>query len=161
MTDFTQKWAIISLLEDADEGYEFDVSDTPLHITLAGVFAIEKNGRQITQDLEKLLKSENPIEVKAEKKALFGPDKDVAVMTVKKEADLMKLYSKIHNWLLDSGAKYNSPEYQGEGYLPHSTFQKSGALKEGEMRTLDSVSLIDLFPNGDGHRRRITKTLKL
>lgn len=161
MGKFTQKWAVISLLEDADEGSEFYYTDFPLHVTLAGVFSVNKDGRQLTDELRQLVKSVRSVEIEAEEKAMFGPSQDITVMKIKKTPDLTNLYSAVYGWLENSGATYNLPEYQGEGYVPHATVQKNGSLELGEKRLLKSISLIDLFPNNDGHQRKIFKTINL
>lgn len=161
METFKQKWAIISLLEDVDEGTEFYYTDFPLHLTLAGVFASDRNGQQLTEGLKGLLSTRSPFEIEANEKDMFGPEKNIAVIRIVKTPELMDLYQHIYTWLNGLGAIYNSPEYQGDGYLPHSTFQKTSYLKVGEKRVLSSVSLIDLFPNNDGYRRKIYKTIKL
>lgn len=161
MEKFTQKWAVISLLEDTAEGSEFYYTDFPLHITLAGVFAVEKNSTQLIHELDTLLAGKKRVEIEAEEQAMFGPAQDIAVMKVKKTPNLINLYSTIYGWLENAGAAYNSPEYQGEGYLPHVTAQTTGSLVPGEKRLLKSVSLIDLFPNNDGYRRKIFRTIDL
>lgn len=161
MGNFSQKWAIVSLLEEAEEGSEFYYTDFPLHVTLAGVFAINKNGEELKNELTKLLKDQQPVQVKADEKDMFGPAGDIAVMKIKKTPELMELYETIHEWLEGAGVEFNSPEYQGSGYIPHCTTQKSGSLKQREERILKSVSLIDLYPNKDGHRRKILKTVSL
>lgn len=161
MESFTQKWAIIALLEDHQEGSEFHYTDTPLHVTLAGIFKIDKSGSELSAELAELLTGQPPVEIEASKRDMFGPDKDIPVMKIKKTPDLMALHQQIDEWLQHSGAVYNSPEYQGQGYLPHSTFQKSTSLSEGEKRILSSISLVDLYPDSDGYRRKISKTIDL
>ncbi len=161
MEKFTQKWAIIALLEDIQDGAEFYHTDFPLHITLAGVFAIDKNGLWLAEGLNNLLTDQKMFDVQADKKDMFGPNKDVQVMKVMKTPELLSMYNKLHKWLLESGAIYNESRYQGDGYLPHSTFQKSGLLNENEVRQIKSVSIIDLFPNGDGYQRKVFKTIDL
>ena len=47
MEKLTQKWAVLSLLEDMGEGAVFRYTDFPLHLTLAGVFAAEKTGHEL------------------------------------------------------------------------------------------------------------------
>jgi 2'-5' RNA ligase len=161
MEKFTQKWAVIALLEEVDEGSEFYYTDFPLHVTLAGVFKIDQEGSWLAKELVDILAGQKAFSVTTDIKDMFGPNKDVAVMKIVKTPELMDLYSKIHNWLLASGAIYNEPEYQGAGYLPHSTFQKSDLLKEGEIKHIKSISIIDLFPNGDGYQRKVFKTIEL
>lgn len=158
---FTQKWAIVSLLEDVDESAEFHYAEFPLHVTLAGVFATSKTGQELAAELAELLEDQEPIAIKATRKDLFGPNKNIAVMRIEKRPELLRLHRIIYDWLEKSGVIYNMPEHQGEGYLPHSTFQKSGRLIDGEERLLTSVSLIDLYPNGNGYQRKIAKTIEL
>lgn len=161
MEKLTQKWAIVAFLENVDEGAEFYYTDFPLHVTFAGVFATSMSGRQLADELAGLLAGVQAIEIEADSGGMFGPNSNVAVMKVIKTPGLMNIYSMIHGWLRDMGATFNSPQYEGEGYIPHSTPQKSGSLREGERRLLNSVSIIDLFPNGDGHRRKVHTTIKL
>lgn len=161
MEKLTQKWAVIALLEDAAEGSEFYYTDFPLHVTLAGVFASSKTGQQLGSELAELLQDQAPVEVTADHKDMFGPEQNIPVMRIQKSPELMELYQRVYQWLESSGAQYNQPEYQGQGYAPHSTFQKDVALAEGETRKLTSVSLIDLFPNGDGYQRKIARTISL
>lgn len=161
MESFKQKWAIISLLEDAKEGSEFYYTDFPLHVTLAGVFAVDKNGQQLVNELADVLRSQQAVEIEADEKVMFGPKNDIAVMKIKRSPDLLNLYRLVYDRLESLGARYNSPEYEQNGYLPHSTLQKRGSLVEGQKRMLKSVSLVDLFPNNDGYQRKIFKTIEL
>lgn len=156
---FTQKWAIISLLENATEGSEFHYTEFPLHVTLAGVFKVSHNGDRITDELSTLLKDQKSVAIKAKAEVMLGTNHDIAAMKIEQSAELLNLYNKIHNWLVVSGAVYNEPQYQGEGYLPHSTHQKSGRLLAGQEAHITSVSIIDLLPKGDGYKRRIHKTI--
>lgn len=161
MEAFTQKWAIISLLEQVEDGTEFHYTDSPLHVTFAGVFAAPVDGNKLVAGLVNILAEQKSVEIQADKMDMFGPNKDIPVMKIKKGAALMALYGVIYMWLDKSEVKYNSPEYQGKGYQPHSTFQKTGSLRPGEKRLLKTVSLIDMYPHSDGYQRRIFKTVDL
>ncbi len=161
MQKFIQKWAIISLLKDVPEGSEFYYTEFPLHLTLAGVFKIDKDGEWLTNELTRLLVGQGSFNIEADKNDMFGPNKDVVVMRIKKTPELLGLYKKIYVWLHNSGVIYNKPNYQGQGYLPHSTFNKSGILLSGESRLINSVSIVDLFPNKNGNQRKIFATIEL
>lgn len=160
MEKFTQKWAVIIPLENHPDGSEFRFTDFPLHITLAGVFAIDDNGEQLEKMLSQIVLNVRPFEVVAEEEALFGDDKNIAVMKIRQTPELMNLYEVIHAELLKRGAVYNMPHHEGAGYIPHSTNQKSGRLHSGDKAIAKSVALVDLFPNGDGLMRKITKTIE-
>jgi 2'-5' RNA ligase len=161
MEKLTQKWAIISLLEDVHEGAEFYYTDFPLHVTLAGVFRIDKDGAWLVNELTRILGTQESFSIQTEVKDIFGPNKDIEVMKVTKSTELMDLYKQIFAWLEMSGAVFNAPEYQGKGYLPHVTFQNSSILQPNESKHIKSVSLIDLYPNSDGYQRKIFKTIDI
>lgn len=158
---FTQKWAIISLLEEKEEGHRFNHTDTPLHVTLAGVFAVELSGNLLAESMSDAMRGQPSIEVTAERRALFGPGKDISVTALCISDEVMQLHDRVYSWLGELGVVYNSPEYQGKGFLPHVTDQKSSILNVGDTCLLQSVSLIDLFPDGNGYERRIVSTTKL
>jgi 2'-5' RNA ligase len=160
MEKFTQKWAVIIPLEKHPDGSEFYYTDFPLHITIAGVFATTDSGAELEKMLHLLIKSTRPFEVTADEEALFGDNKDISVMKISATPELIHLYELIHSELLKEGAVFNTPHHEGEGYIPHSTYQKSGRLQTGEKVIAKSISLIDLLPNGDGLMRKITKTIK-
>jgi 2'-5' RNA ligase len=161
MEKFTQKWAISSLLEKVSEGSEFYYTEFPLHITLADVFKVNQDGLWLATELTKLLANQESFVLTAAKQAMFGPDENIAVVTIEKSEELMGLYRKIHAWLNSVGVHYNEPQYQGEGYSPHSTVQKTGQLQQGQKVSIQSVSIVDLLPSGNGHQRKIFKTIEL
>jgi 2'-5' RNA ligase len=160
MEKFTQKWAISSLLEEVSEGSEFYYTEFPLHITFADVFKVNQDGHWLVAELAKLLANQKSFMVMAAKQAMFGPDENIAVVTIEKSEEVMGLYSKIHAWLNGAGVSYNEPQYQGKGYSPHSTLQKTGQLEQGQKVLIQSVSIVDLFPGGNGHQRKIFKTIE-
>lgn len=161
MTKFSQKYAIISLMEPIKEGTEFPAAHFPLHITLIGVFAIAYDGKTMAEMMQDLVKQQLPVTVQVQQPAMFGPHQDVEVMTIEKSTELVDLHYKLYNLLVKSGAVFNDPQFQAEGFKPHSTVQKDKRLQTGQSVTIDSLSIIDLFPAGNGQRRKILKTLKL
>jgi len=161
MQKLTQKWAVIAPLEKVTDGDIFYYTDFPLHITLAGVFAVDLEGAELAQALADSLRDQHAIRVTSHQKDWFGPNKDVGVMKIIMSQNLMNLYNTIHNGLLSLGAVFNEPQYEGEGYLAHATDQKSAVLKPQEHVVIDSIALVDLFPNNDGYQRKIFKTITL
>lgn len=73
----------------------------------------------------------------------------------------MKLYNQIHQFLLRSGAVFNQPEFEGEGYIPHSTIQQHARLNAGDSVRISSLTILDMFPNNDGYQRKIGPTFQL
>lgn len=160
METFTQKWAIIIPLKHYPDGAEFHFSEFPLHVTLAGVFATSLNGDELGEFLSDFVADVAPFELIGDEPAWFGPNQDVAVTTVLKTPELMQLYEALHRQLIAHGAVFNTPHYEGGGFLPHSSYQTTGQLQPGQKMPATAITLIDLFPNGDGYMRRFTKTFR-
>lgn len=159
MENFTQKWALINLLESVEENAEFYSDDFPLHVTLAGVFAIGLNSSELYKELSDLLQDQKPVATIAEAEANWGKNGEIIVMQLQKNSAIVSLHDKIIDALLKSGAVFNEPEYEGENYTPHSTAQKHKRLNRGDIVNIDQVTIIDMFPHSDGNQRRILKTV--
>ena len=160
MEKLTQKWAIVSFFDEIDDGYEFHRTDNPLHITLAGTFAINKTGQEIYLMLYELLKDEKSYTVQAGDDVLWGENKDIRVVIIEKSEKMFTLQMKIYEELLKNGAVFNEPQHEGLGHILHSTVQKSSRLHKGDSVRINSVSLVAMFPDSDGNRRRIVKTIR-
>lgn len=158
---FSQKYAIIALIEPIKEGTEFPAANFPLHITLVGVFAISYDGKTMAEMMSDLVKQQQPITVRVEEPAMFGPEKTVEVMQIEKSPELVDLHYKLYDLLVKAGAVFNDPQFQADGFKPHSTVIHGQRLNTGDKVVIDSLSIIDLFPAGNGHRRKILKTLRL
>jgi len=161
MEKFTQKWSVVALLEPVSDGYEFFWKDQPLHVTLAGVFASTKSGTQLSELLAELLAGVEPIEVVAGDDLYWGNNQENTVVAIEKSETLLALHLRVHQKLTACGATFNEPEHEGSGVILHSTVQKDSRLNKGETAQISSVSLVDMFPGGDGYRRKITKTTLL
>ena len=83
------------------------------------------------------------------------------VMLLDKTESLIALHTAIVDLLMKNGAVFNSPEFTREGYLPHCTVQSSGHANRGDSITIDSISLIDMFSDGDWQRRKVLATFLL
>src|ERR1700757_2847703 len=153
MEKFTQKWIIVVPLVPLDEGTEYSYTDWPLHITLASVFAVDYDGQTLCAKVEQLLADQRPLTAVADQEDWFGPDRSVRVMRMQKTPELLALYDRIRDMLVSDGVVYNAPQYEGDGYNPHSTYQKGARLAAGEQVAVESVAVIDMFPNADGYMR--------
>ena len=161
VTKFSQKYAIIALMEPIKEGTEFPAANFPLHITLIGVFAIGYDGQTMAEMMSDLVRQQKPVTVRVEELAMLGPKRDVEVMAIEKSTELVDLHYRLYDLLVKAGAVFNDPQYQAEGFKPHSTIINGQHLNTGDTVTIDSLSIIDLFPAANGERRKILKTLKL
>lgn len=159
MEKLTQKWCVAAFFDELEDGYEFHRTDIPLHITVAGVFATEDTSQVIFKSLFSLLSNQEPFAVTAGGDELWGNNKDLKVVIIEKSDVMSSLLMKIYEHLLKNGAVFNEPQYEGLGHKLHSTVQKSARLQKGDTVLINKVSLVDMFPDNDGMRRRIVGTV--
>lgn len=161
MATFTQKYTIIQLLEDMPEGSQFSASSWPLHTTIVDTFAVDWDETKLINELSKLLSSHESASTVALDDAFFGPHKHTRVVRLDKTDGLAKLHTDLINLLHRGGLKLNTPEYAGDGFLPHATVQKHARLNKGDAVMVNALTLIDMFPGADPDQRRVIKTIKI
>ncbi len=161
MQQFTQKYTIICLFEDIEEGYEFSSNSWPLHSTLVDTFAIDWDKLTLVSKLQEIASTLKSLSSKAIKDEYFGPDKNVHVVLIEKTADLVALHYAIVSALKTGGLKFNDPQYNEEGFLPHATVQKHMSVKPGDLIRYANLALIDMFPDKDPYQRKILKIIRL
>jgi 2'-5' RNA ligase len=160
MEKLTQKWCIAAFFNELDDGFEFHRSEVPLHVTLAGVFAIDDTDIELFRKLQFLLKDTKPFEIQAGDSVEWGKDKEIKVVLIENSSDMLRLLMQIYEFLIANGAVFNEPQYEGKGHILHSTIQKSGRLQKGQVVKINNISLVDMYPDEDGMRRRIVGTIK-
>ncbi|MEI7632577.1 MAG: 2'-5' RNA ligase family protein [bacterium] len=161
MQKFTQKYTIICLLEDIEEGYNFHYSNWPLHTTLIDTFAIDWDVNTLQTKLQEVAQEQNSTTTTGTQSEYFGPNKEVHVTLLNKNEDLKSIHYALMQKLNEGNLILNDPQYHEEGYLPHSTVQKLKQVKVGEKVNINNLALIDMFLNEDPHERKILKIIKL
>lgn len=159
MQEFGQKYVIVQLLEEVPEGTEFAMSEWPLHVTVVGVFATDWSIPDMAERLMTLLIGRRSFATYAKDEAYFGPNQDIRVTLVEKTEELAKLHGDVCALLERGGLRLNDPQFAREGFRPHATVQEHAALQSGETVVFDALTIIDMFPNGDPHRRKVLKTI--
>jgi 2'-5' RNA ligase len=153
---YSQKWCLVALLEDVSIGYEFDMKDYPLHITLVDVHDFDWGDNKLKEKFQELIKQQQPFGVSALGFGALGPaDKPTKVTFIEKSPRLIELHEKIIKFLEASGAVFNNQEWNHEGFLPHSTIQKTGKVEEHSEITINNIALIDMFHESDWKKRKI------
>lgn len=160
MQKFTQKYTIVHLMNSLPGGYEFLMKDWPAHITLADVFAVDGGSTDLLESFEEELSTSSQVQTKVIGEDWFGEDKTVHVMLLDKTTEFQRLHDEIVDVLKNFGCKFNNPEFTENGFKPHSTVQKDGKLEIGANLTIDSITLIDMFPNDDFKKRKVLGTIK-
>lgn len=137
-------------------GCRFGMSEWPLHITLADVFAVDRQGSDIDSKLTHLCKQKAAIIIKAANDSKLG---ETPVVIFDKSDELFKLHSDIISLLEESRAIFNKPDFTKSGFVPHSTIQDGKRLGIGDRVVIDSISLVDMFPDNNWQQRKVLATL--
>lgn len=159
MKSLTQKYCLISLLEPTDAGSTFSCKDWILHITFAEVhFAYWDD--EMKREFESLIQSIYSFDAKTLEQGKLG-EGDADVVFVDKSVSVLQLHDSIIDFLDSHKAVFNNPEWNRDGYIPHSSIQKHAQVTENETIQIDNVALVDMFPESDGYMRKIIKVFNL
>ena len=161
MKKFTQKYTIITLLEDINEGNEYPSNKWPLHITIADTFAIKSDVNELVEKLVELSKTLLPVSSLALHDENFGPEQQTQVTILDMNKGLIGLHYKVIDMLKNAEIKFNNPQYVESGFRAHVTVQPHARINKDDTVTLNNLALVDMFPNGDPYQRKIIKTIKL
>jgi hypothetical protein len=161
MQQFTQKYAIIQLLERMPVGEQFSANDWPLHTTIVDTFAVDWELPTMIRQLRQLLHAQPCIATIVGDDRLFGDNGQVRVALLKKTADLANLHNAIIQLLERGNLKLNDPQFAKEGFLPHSTVQSHARIHKGDSISFSELSIIDFFPDGDPYQRKVVATIRI
>jgi 2'-5' RNA ligase len=156
---YKQKWTIVSFIDPVKEGLEFNRKEWPLHITIAcaGAFDMPLNSEEFIVKLKPLISGYSPVKTSSTSFEQFGAHK---VTILDKTKELNSLHKEVISLIESLGGSCGQPEYVLENFRPHCTVQKSGNLQLDTDVTLNSISLVDMFPNSNGLRRKVTKNFE-
>lgn len=161
MQKFTQKYTIIQLFEQRAVGVQFSSGSWPLHSTVVDTFAVSWDAAEMIAELETAFKSCKPAHSIADDDTFFGAEKDVQVTLLRKTDSLTNLHYSALSILEKGGLTLNDPQFAREGFLPHATVQKYARLTKGDEVSFTSLSIIDMFPDGDAYQRKVLATIPL
>ena len=155
---YSQKYCLVWFINPVKIGDEFEMTDWPIHVTVADVFAIDRRGNDIDTKLAELLAKQPPVTTHATEEATLGT---TPVVLAERNDNLLALHTRIVDLLASNHAEFNTPKFTREGFLPHCTTQKVGRLNSGDELKIDTVTLVDMFPNDDWQQRKVLRTFKL
>lgn len=143
----------MQILQPVDEGSSFHMTEWPLHITLADVFAVDLT-IELIRDIQEYINM-RPIAttyVKAE-----GKLGTTEVWLLENTPNLYTIHSTLVDILEKHGAIFNTPEFTHSGFIPHITKHSTVDIKIGDKVGVDVVSLIDMFPDQNWQMRKVLK----
>lgn len=161
MTGFTQKYTIVQLLEPVAEGAIYKPADWPLHVTLTDIFAIDWDEETLLQNCIHESQKLQTVSTIAADDVWFGDEKNVQVTLLEKNEAITKLHLELVSFLEKGNVRFNVPEFVGNDFKPHVTVQKDKRLHKGDEVIINTLTVIDMFPDGDPYLRKILKTIPI
>lgn len=153
---YSQKYTLVQFFQPMDEGETFLMTDWPLHITLADVFAIDITD-ELMNDLKEYLDTLPYTITQIKSEGTLGM---TAVWLVENTPKLQAIHDTLVDILEQHGAVFNTPEFTRSGFIPHITKQSNSGMKIGDKISVDLVSLVDMFPDRDWQKRKVLKLFK-
>lgn len=152
----SQKYVIAHFIKPIQPGYNFSSKEWPLHVTLLPNFIVGDSLEALVNNLEEVSRSITPFNIQVGGDENFGPNSEVLVSLIKPTAGILSLHSKL--LAITKFYMFDTPQYIGEGYRPHATKQANSQLVNGNHFMVDSMTLIDMYPNDDIERRKAVRT---
>jgi 8-oxo-dGTP pyrophosphatase MutT (NUDIX family)/2'-5' RNA ligase len=157
----THKYVVAHLLRPIEDSSEYQTNNSPLHVTLLQIFSLpKKDVKKLVDKLNTVTNNLRPFSVFAEGSAMFGPNKDVPVITVKRTPQILDLHLKLIESIKTLNPGYIFPGFMKDNFSPHCTIEPNQQIKPGDKINIDSFSLLDCGENDDG-LIRVIKTFKL
>lgn len=157
---FTQKYTIVQLFEELNDGYEYSSDNWPLHSTIVDTFAINWSIDDMASKLTDAIRGHAITRSVARDNRNFGEDGQIQVTLLDRTKSLVNLHNDVLKILEEGGLVLNDPQFARDGFLPHATVQKHARLNKGDTVQFDALSIIDMFPGEDPYRRKVLKTIK-
>ena len=149
---YSQKYALVHFISPIAYDTQFSMSDWPLHITIADVFAVDRYEHDLDAKLQLLMTNSSPTTIRAIADGALGV---TSVTFLEVTPQLQQLHDAIVTLLEQNDATFNHPEFTKKGFIPHSTIQDDSRLNVGDNITLDTVTLVDMFPDDDWRQRKV------
>jgi 2'-5' RNA ligase len=156
-----QKYVIVTFLENIPDGTEFAMSAWPLHITLAANFTIKQSEAQLNQLVANFSRHHKAFEAIADEDDYFGAEGQVLVTKLAMNPRLKSFHSELISLLESTGANFDQPQYNNEGYIAHATVWREKRLNKGDKVVFDRISIVDMFPNNDIKQRKVLASFSL
>ncbi|MBI3889802.1 2'-5' RNA ligase family protein [Candidatus Saccharibacteria bacterium] len=152
---YSQKYCLVHFIKPVQNGMQFHMSEWPLHATLADVFAINRRSSHIDEILASKFSHHPSVKTTAMQGSILGT---THVVLLNKTPELLSLHAEVITILEESDAIFNTPEFNKAGFIPHSTIQQNERVNIGDVLEINSLSLVDMFPDDDWQQRKVLST---
>ena len=149
---------MVCFFEPQEKLSNFSGLDWPLHVTILDTFKTKWQLDRLCRQLGEVAANMTPFNAVPTQKAMLGEKKDVAVKLLQLEGGMSTLHAKLMEVVEEGSFVFNTPDFVGDGFLPHATDQDDGQVEVGQSYQLDNFSLVDMLPDNNHVRREIVDT---
>jgi 2'-5' RNA ligase len=140
-----KSYAVVALFNPMEIGTTISRQEWPAHVTLASNFTALAPIDQISGVVAEAAASAEPLNVRFDVQALFGPNHDVPVRLVDSEQAV-----SVHSRLADQlealpGFAAEEPAHWRDGYRPHLTLGPTVTAREGDRETASCVAVVEIL----------------
>ncbi len=143
----------MQFFQQIDEGESFPMTEWPLHITVADIFAITVTD-DLMADLEGYINFQPYTNSYIKDEGILGV---TPVWLLQNTLELQKTHDTLVGIVENHGAVFNTPAFTRSGFIPHITKQAHSNLKIGDKISLSTTSLVDFFPGENWQQRKVIK----
>jgi 2'-5' RNA ligase len=156
------KYVIVYLFNPVEDGFIFSNTDWPLHITFCQLFSVDARSLGVlSNELAELVGKFIPTKTIGEDEAMFGPNDDVPVITVKKTLELINYHERLLDIVDRYRPIYIEPVFMRNNFHPHATIQKTTRIYVNDIVYINSLTLVDCENDDDNSIRKALKTFKM
>ncbi len=155
----SQKYVVAHFFDDLDNGYNFSAKAWPLHITLLPLFVLNGSITELENKLGIHCAQLHPVKTSVIGHEMFGPDRNIPVSLMDPTPEVTALHNKLVD-IIKGDVIFDHPQFIGLGFRPHVSDTPAGRLNENEVQSIDSLTLVDMYPQEDIDRREILRTYR-
>jgi hypothetical protein len=135
------EFIFVHLLDDQPVGSDLGL-EIPMHTTLLHWFETERTPEEILNIARTVLRGIAPVETIVTYNDMFGPDKDIPVMRLKRSFEFLNLHLLLLESMIDANTTFDQRWVGVRNWNPYVTNKLYKKLSPGDRLEINSVSLI-------------------
>jgi len=154
----SQKYVAVHFFTPQPNGFRFHKAAWPPHVTILPRLTLGTSLETFTAKLKESVQHIQPFKITITGPEFFGQDQTIPVLIVDPSPDILKTHTGLLKMCVGLRCTYDEPAYNGAGYRPHVSVQKNNTIEVGQTFPLDTITLVDMYPDGDITQRLVLET---
>lgn len=136
-------------------GDGFPLKTWPLHVTVAPTFQTPADLAAVAAAIAPVVARSPALCVTAGGDEGFGPSGRVPVTVLIPSPELSGMHAGLVRALWAMDARFDDPEYVGDGYRAHVTMTTTARMTPGQVARLEQAAIVDMEPVGPQRLREV------